>query len=128
MNDTLSKVTTSNAPKPVGQYSQAVVCNNLVFISGQLPFDPITNDFISDDIEENTLQCLKNIKTIAEAAGTNIDKTVKINIYLADIENAQKVNKAYDKYFSEIVPARLMIQVAKLPKNADVEIEAIVNM
>ena len=128
MSDALATVTTSNAPKPIGNYSQAVVCNNLVFISGQLPIDPITNDFVSGDIEERTQQCLKNIKSIAEAAGTFIDKTVKINIYLADIETVKKVNNAYDKYFSEIAPARLLIQVAKLPKNADVEIEAIVSM
>lgn len=124
----LRHIHTKNAPEPIGAYSQAVISGDLVFISGQIPINPETGEMYDDDIKKQTRQCLLNVKSIAEAAGTGLDKSVKINIYLADMNNFQSANEAYGEFFSEKAPARLAIQVAKLPKNADIEIEAIASL
>jgi len=117
---------TSKAPKAIGPYSQAAAAANLLFISGQLPIDPATGEFALGGIEEHTHQCLKNVSTIAQSAGTDLSQAVKVNLYLTEMENFEKVNKVYAEYFSDEPPARLAIQVAALPKNADIEIEAVV--
>ncbi len=120
-------VYTSRAPEALGPYSQAVVSGNLVFVSGQLPIYPATGEFVPGDIAEHTKQCLLNIQAISEAAGTKLENAVKINVYLADMSHFDAVNRAYAEFFPENPPARLALQVAKLPKNADIEIEAIVS-
>lgn len=126
--DKIKTIMTSKAPSAVGPYSQAVVSGSLVYVSGQLPLDPKTNEFVAGDIAEHTRQCLKNIEAIANEAGTNLSKSIKLNIYLIDMDNFEIVNKAYAAFFPENPPARLALQVAKLPKNADIEIEAIIKV
>lgn len=121
-------IETSKAPSAIGPYSQAVASGDLLFVSGQLPLDPSTNDFVSGGIAEHTRQCLKNIQAIANAAGTDLSKSIKINIYLADMQNFEVVNKAYADFFAENPPARLALEVSKLPKNADIEIEAVISL
>ena len=121
-------IETSKAPSAIGPYSQAVVSGNLLFVSGQLPLDPSTNEFVQGDIAEHTRQCLKNVDAIANSAGTDLSKSVKVNIYLADIRNFQVVNEAYAEFFTEKPPARLALEVSKLPKNADIEIEAVISI
>ncbi len=116
---------TENAPKPVGPYSQAVKVNNMLFISGQIPIKPETGEIIYNDIEKATELTLKNLLNIAEAGGYKLTDFVKLTIYLKDINNFQLVNKVYEKFFSNHKPARVVVEVSNLPKNVDIEIDAI---
>ncbi|MFO7877772.1 MAG: RidA family protein [Desulfovermiculus sp.] len=124
--DSPQMYTTPKAPKAIGPYSQAASAGNLLFISGQLPIDPDTGEFAQGGIEKRTHQCLKNLTAIAQAAGTDLHRAVKVNLYLTDMGNFERVNQVYAEYFPGEPPARLAIQVAGLPKNADIEIEAVV--
>ncbi len=126
--DSLKSVSTPKAPAAIGPYSQGVVTENLLFISGQLPLNPETGNFVEGGIEERAHQCLKNIKAIAEAAGTSLNRAVKVTIFLKSMEDFVSVNKVYAQYFPENLPARSTLQVAGLPKNADIEIEAIIRI
>ena len=117
-------INSNNAPKAIGHYSQAIVSGNLVFTSGQIAINPKTNEFISGTIEEQTEIIIKNTKAILESAGTNISKVVKVNVYLADINDFAAMNKIYEKYFTS-KPARATIQAAKLPKGAKIELDVI---
>jgi len=121
-------VQTGKAPKAIGPYSQAVAAESLLFVSGQLPLDPVTGDFVQGGISEHTQQCLKNIRAIAQEAGTDLDRAVKMTIYLKDIQNFSAVNEAYAEYFPQDPPARSAFQVAALPKNAEIEIEAVISL
>lgn len=121
-------ISTTQAPAAIGPYSQGVIAGNLLFISGQLPVNPQTGVFVGGGIEERTHQCLKNIKAIAEAAGTDLDKAVKLTVFLTDMEDFARNNQVYAQYFSKTLPARAAAQVAALPKNADIEIEAIISL
>ncbi len=121
-------VSTAKAPAAIGPYSQAVKAGELLFISGQLPVDPETGEFARGGIEERAHQCLKNLKAIAEAAGTGLDRVVKATVFLTDMADFARVNQVYAQYFTAALPARSAIQVAALPKNADIEIEAIVKL
>ncbi|KAF2956626.1 RidA family protein [Marinitoga sp. 38H-ov] len=114
-----------NAPKAVGPYSIAVKSNGFIFISGQLPIIPETGEFIKGDIKKATEVILNNIKNILEESGSSIDKIVKVNAYLTDLSKFSEFNEVYGKIFGEHKPARAAIQVAALPKDADIEIEAI---
>ncbi len=116
---------TENAPKPVGPYSQAVKVNNMLFISGQIPINPETGEIIYNDIEKATELTLKNLLNIAEAGGYKLTDFVKLTIYLKNINNFQLVNKVYEKFFSNHKPARVVVEVSNLPKNVDIEIDAI---
>ncbi len=116
---------TENAPKPVGPYSQAVKVNNMLFISGQIPIKPETGEIIYNDIEKATELTLKNLLNIAEAGGYKLTDFVKLTIYLKNINNFQLVNKVYEKFFSNHKPARVVVEVSNLPKNVDIEIDAI---
>lgn len=122
------RLSTPNAPAAVGPYSQAIVSRNLLFVSGQLPVDQKTGLFAEGGIEERTHQCLKNIKAIAEAAGTGLDRAVKVSVFMTDMNNLARINQVYMQYFGVSMPARSAIQVVGLPKNADVEIEAIFSL
>jgi 2-iminobutanoate/2-iminopropanoate deaminase len=121
-------ITTNQAPAAIGPYSQGVVAGNLLFISGQLPLNPATGDFVVGGIEERAHQCLKNIKAIAEAAGTGLNRAVKLTVFLTNMNDFTKINQVYAQYFNATLPARSAVQVAALPKNADIEIEAILNL
>ncbi|SMP45391.1 2-iminobutanoate/2-iminopropanoate deaminase [Desulfonatronum zhilinae] len=118
-------LSTNHAPAAIGPYSQGVVVGDLVFVSGQLPLDPETGDFVAGDIGKKAHQCLKNIAAIAAAAGTSLDRAVKLTVFLTDMADFAAVNEVYSQYFKTTLPARSALQVAALPKNATIEIEAI---
>lgn len=122
----MTPVSTSTAPAAIGPYSQAVVAQGLLFVSGQLPIDPATGAFASDDPVEQTRQCLKNIAAIAAAAGTDLSRTVKTTILVCDLSRFADINDAYAEAFSAPYPARATFEVSALPKGAQVEIEAII--
>ena len=118
-------VMTENAPAAVGPYSQAVCAGDFIFVSGQLPVDPATGAFPSDDIKVLAFQSLSNIKAILEKEGSSMGKIVKTTIYLKDLADFAVVNQVYASFFSGAYPARSCFEVAALPKGAKVEIEAI---
>lgn len=120
------EVKTSRAPGAIGPYSQGVRAGNFLFISGQLPLDPETGEFVAGDIEAKTRQVLKNIGAIVEAAGADLSQVVKTVIFLTDLGNFSRVNKVYGEYFHGVYPARSTVQVCALPKGAEIEIEAVV--
>ena len=118
-------VHTNNAPQPVGTYSQAVKVGNLLFVSGQLPINPDSGELVTGNFKDRTRQVLNNLKNIIEAAGSNMNKVVKTNVYLTDLSNFAEVNEVYSEFFSSDPPARAAIQVSKLPLDTDIEIESI---
>ncbi|MGL2373983.1 RidA family protein [Helicobacter pylori] len=113
------------APKAIGPYSQAIATNDLVFVSGQLGIDASTGEFKGADIHSQTTQSMENIKAILKEAGLGMDSVVKTTILLKSLDDFAVVNEIYGSYFTEPYPARATFQVAKLPKDALVEIEAI---
>ncbi|WP_231213164.1 RidA family protein [Helicobacter pylori] len=113
------------APKAIGSYSQAIATNDLVFISGQLGIDASTGEFKGTDIHSQTTQSMENIKAILKEVGLGMDSVVKTTILLKSLDDFSVVNGIYGSYFKEPYPARATFQVAKLPKDALVEIEAI---
>lgn len=118
-------IETSNAPAAVGPYSQGISTDDLVFASGQLPIDPATGKFPSDDIKEQAHQSYKNLKAILEEAGSSLDKVVKTTVLLADLGDFAAINEVYAEYFNAPYPARACFQVAALPLGAKIEVEAI---
>ena len=116
---------TTNAPAAIGPYSQGVQCCNMVFVSGQLPFVPATGELLNGAVGEMTVQCMKNIEAILAEAGCTLKDVVKTTIFLKDLNDFAEVNAAYATFFPENPPARACVQVAKLPRDAKVEIEAI---
>ena len=121
-----SAVSTEAAPAAIGPYSQGIVCGNLLFISGQLPIDPASGELIKGTIEDKTRQVLNNLRAIAEAAGAGLECVVKTTVFLKDMNDFGAMNSVYAEYFPDTPPARAAIQVAALPKDADIEIEAVV--
>ena len=118
-------ILTTNAPAAIGPYSQAVEVNGTLFISGQLPVDPATGEFASEEIKGQTTQVFKNIKAILTEAGFSVDDVVKTTVFLADMSLFAEMNTVYAEQFGETFPARSTIAVKGLPKNALVEIETI---
>ncbi|KAJ0232201.1 hypothetical protein HA466_0292900 [Hirschfeldia incana] len=118
-------VSTDKAPPAVGPYSQAIKANGFVFVSGVLGLAPETGEFISDDVEDQTYQVLKNMGEILKAGGASYCAVVKTTIMLADLADFKKVNEIYGKYFPHAPPARSTYQVAALPLNAKIEIDCI---
>jgi reactive intermediate/imine deaminase len=116
---------THHAPKAIGSYSQAVKAGNTVYISGQIAFLPDTMELISEDIEAQIQQTFKNLTEITKAAGGNLQDIVKLTIYLIDLSHFSKVNEIMSTFFEEPYPARALIGVKQLPKQAQVEIDAI---
>jgi len=121
----METVSTENAPGAIGPYSQAVKTGNLVFCSGQIPIDPATNEFVSDDVAEQTEQVLKNLSAVLNAAGTELNKVVKTTVFLADMNDFAAMNEIYAQFFDTNKPARATVQAARLPRDAKVEIECI---
>ena len=120
-------ISTTNAPQAIGPYSQAVKTKNLMFISGQIPLDPVTGNLVEGSIEDQANQVLKNLRSICEAAGYSLDDAVKITIFLTDLGNFSVVNDVMKEYFSEPYPARATVEVSGLPLGVNVEIEAIIS-
>jgi 2-iminobutanoate/2-iminopropanoate deaminase len=118
-------VSTTNAPTPGGHYSQAVVHNGLVFVSGQLAIDPATGARLTGSIEEQTEQCLKNMAGILKAAGSGLNRVLKITLYVSDIELWPAVNAVYARVLGEHRPARAIVPVKELHYGFKIEIDAI---
>ena len=118
-------INTQNAPDAIGPYSQAVEANNMIFTSGQLPINKQTGNLISDDIKKATAQAFENLKAILEQAGSSLNKVVKVTVFLKNLDDFAAMNEVYATYFTENYPARSAFQVAKLPLDAIIEIEAI---
>ena len=118
-------INTPKAPKAIGPYSQAVKAGNLLFISGQIPINPETNELFNGNIKEKTELVLNNINAILNEAGYKKENVVKVTIYLKDIKNFNDVNEVYEKFFNGHKPARAVVEVSNLPKSVDIEIEAI---
>ena len=118
-------VATNKAPSAIGPYSQAIKANGMVFTSGQLPINPITDKIDEAGIEWQTHMCIKNIEAILKEAGSDLSKVVKTSVFLTDLSNFAKVNEIYASYFSAPYPGRSCYEVSKLPKEALIEIEVI---
>ncbi len=119
------EISTQNAPKPAGHYSQAIVHNNIVYVSGQVSTDPKTGEKRIGSIEEQTEQALKNLSEILEAAGSNINQVIKTTVYVSDIELWGRVNAVYSRFFGEHRPARAIVPTRNLHFGFQIEIEAI---
>lgn len=125
MNMSPEQVITDNAPKAIGPYSQGIKAKGFVFCSGQIPINPKTGELITGSITEQTRQCLSNIKGVIEAAGSSMNKIVKCTVFLRNMDDFAEMNAEYTKWFSNPAPARAAVQVARLPKDVGIEIEAI---
>lgn len=120
-------ISTQHAPGAIGPYSQAMKAGNFIFTSGQLPIDPKTGE-MPETIKEQTTLSLENVKAILEEAGSNLSKVVKTTVFLKDMNHFAQMNEIYTTYFTENFPARSAIQIARLPKDALVEIEVIATL
>jgi 2-iminobutanoate/2-iminopropanoate deaminase len=118
-------INTNNAPAPIGPYSQATLAGGFLFVSGQIPIDPLSGELISSDIKAEATLVMENIKAILTEAGLGFDNIVKTSIFLTDLQNFGQVNEVYGTYFSADFPARETIQVSALPKGVNVEISVI---
>lgn len=118
-------INTAKAPAAIGPYSQAIKAGNTLYISGQIPFVPETMQVISDDIKEQTKQCLENLKGILEEAGMTFNDVVKTSVFIKDMNEFAAINEVYASYFTDNKPARACVEVARLPRDVRVEIEAI---
>ncbi|BCE03649.1 RidA family protein [Marinicellulosiphila megalodicopiae] len=119
---------TDDAPKAIGTYSQAVKVNNTVYMSGQIPLVPETMEMVEGDIKANIHQVFKNLSAVAKAAGGSLQDVAKLNIFLTDLSNFAAVNEVMAEYFVQPYPARAAIGVAQLPKGAQVEMDAILEI
>lgn len=118
-------IMTEKAPAAIGPYSQAVKFGNMVFTSGALGIDPVTGAFAEGGIQAQTKQCLENLKAVLEASGSSLDKVLKATVFIKDMNDFPKINEIYGQYFTKEQPARSCVEVARLPKDALIEIEAI---
>ena len=122
-------IKTNKAPQPIGPYNQAIVANNLVFTAAQIAMDPSTNEICSGGINEQTRMVLTNLKGVFEAAGSSLQNVLKVTIFLKNMNDFQAMNKVYGEFFeSATAPARSTVEVARLPKDALVEIEAVASL
>lgn len=116
---------TNDAPAAIGPYSQAIKAGNMLFISGQGPFNPKTMEIVDGDVKAQTSQVLKNIDAILKEAGVSFSNVVKTTVFIKDMEDFSEINEVYVEYFGEHKPARSCVEVARLPKDIKVEIELI---
>jgi reactive intermediate/imine deaminase len=121
-------IQTTDAPAAIGTYSQAIRHNDTVYISGQIPLDPATGELVSDDIEAQITQVFSNLRAVAEASGSDLSKALKVTVFLTDLGHFAKVNETMAQYFTEPYPARAAIEVAGLPKGAQVEADAVLSV
>ncbi|MBC7983094.1 MAG: RidA family protein [Candidatus Obscuribacterales bacterium] len=125
---TRSIITTPNAPQAIGTYSQGVKCGNTLYVSGQIPLDPVTGQLIGGDMETQIRRVFDNLKAILNAAGADFSHVAKLNVFLTDLSHFGLVNKVMSEYFREPYPARAAIGVAALPKGAQVEMDCIAEL
>jgi 2-iminobutanoate/2-iminopropanoate deaminase len=117
-------ITTADAPKAIGPYSQAVRAGDFIFCSGQIPMDPGSGELVSGDIGAQTQRVLKNVQAVLQAAGAGLGHVVKCTVFLTNMDDFTAMNEVYDRFFSEDPPARAAVEVSRLPKGVGVEIEA----
>ena len=122
---TINFISTDKAPAAIGPYSQGTKAGNLIFTSGQLPIVPETGELIKDDIKKATKQSLSNVLSVVEAAGGKLTDIAKVVIFIKNMEDFPKVNEVYEEFFKDHKPARSCVEVSRLPKDANIEIEAI---
>lgn len=118
-------ISTDRAPKALGPYSQAIRANGFVFCSGQIPIDPAAGAVVATTVEDQTRQAITNLRQVLEAAGSGLDKVVKTTVFISDMNDFAAVNSVYAELFGDAKPARSCVQVARLPKDVKIEIEAI---
>jgi 2-iminobutanoate/2-iminopropanoate deaminase len=118
-------IATEHAPKPIGPYSQAIQANGFIFLSGQSPLDPATQQLVTGGIAEQTERVLKNLEAVLKAAGSSLDKVVRCGVFLKDMKDFVAMNEVYGSFFRSNPPARTTVQAARLPKDSLVEIDAI---
>mgnify|MGYP006286722431 CR=1 FL=1 len=118
------QITTDQAPAAIGPYSQGIKAGNMVYVSGQIPLNPASGELISEDIQAAARQVLENVQAILRAGGADLEQVVKVTVFLKDMADFQKVNEVYAEFFEGNPPARACIQVAGLPRDARVEMEA----
>lgn len=121
----MERIYTKDAPEPVGPYSQAILHNDIVYLSGQIAIDPETNEMSTGGIEEQTDRVLQNIRNVLQASGSSIGNVLKTTCYLANINDFAKFNEVYGKYFTDSCPARSTVEVSRLPKGALVEVDVV---
>lgn len=125
-SDNMKKaIKTDKAPKAIGPYSQGIIGGGFIFVSGQIPLDPASGEIVGQTIEEQAHQVFKNLQAILQAAGSSLDRVVKATVFLADMNDFSRMNAVYAQYFSEPYPARAAFQVARLPREAKIEVEVI---
>jgi 2-iminobutanoate/2-iminopropanoate deaminase len=118
-------ISTPNAPKAIGPYAQAVSYGNLLFVSGMIPIDPKTGELLTGDFEAEVTLVLENLKAVVEASGMSLKNVLKVSAFLKDLSLFGKFNEIYGRYLGDVLPARETIQVAKLPRDASIEISVI---
>jgi 2-iminobutanoate/2-iminopropanoate deaminase len=118
-------INSSNAPAPIGPYSQAILANGVLYVSGQVALDPQTGDLVGTDIEGETHQVMKNLQAILQQAGCTFADVVKCTIFVKDLNNFGRINTVYGSYFTQQAPARETVEVSRLPKDVKVEISCI---
>jgi len=118
-------ISTEKAPAAIGPYSQAIVSNGFVFLAGQIPLDPATGRIVESDVAAQTVRVLENIKAVLEASGSSLAQVVKTTVFLKDLSEFAKMNDVYARYFPENAPARSTVEAARLPRDAQVEIDCI---
>lgn len=121
-------IQTNDAPAPIGIYSQAIKAGNTIYISGQIPMDPKTGALVHGDFKEQVKQTFMNLEAITKAAGGTLNNIVKLTVYLTDLNNFAAVNESMEKLFQKPYPARAVIEIKALPKNAMIEIEAVMQL
>ncbi|MBQ2021325.1 MAG: RidA family protein [Peptococcaceae bacterium] len=118
-------IQTNNAPQAIGPYSQAVMANGTLYVSGQIPVVPATGAIVSDKVEDQARQVMENVKAVVEAAGLTLDNVVKTTVFIKNMDDFAVINGIYSEYFKENCPARACVEVARLPKDVLIEMEAI---
>ncbi|MBR5318447.1 MAG: RidA family protein [Peptococcaceae bacterium] len=118
-------IQTNNAPQAIGPYSQAILAGDTLYVSGQIPVVPATGAIVSDNVEEQARQVMENVKAVVEAAGLTLDHVVKTSVFIKNMDDFAKINAVYSEYFKENCPARACVEVARLPKDVQIEMEAI---
>lgn len=120
-----SVISTDKAPAAIGTYSQAIKVGNTVYLSGQIPLDPVRMEMVAGDFEAQAVRVFENLKAVTEAAGGSLRDMVKLNIFLTDLSNFAKLNEVMSRYFEQPYPARAAIGVASLPRGAEVEMDGV---
>ncbi len=119
------EISTNQAPAAIGPYSQAIEAGNFIFTSGMIPIDPATGELVEGSAEKQAKQAFANLKNLIEAAGSSMEKVIKTVVFISDMEDFGKINAVYETFFTEPYPARSCVQVARLPKDVAIEVEAV---